>query len=123
MNSCVALLLVLVAVAYARPQFSQLQATHPVAQIVQRTHLQDDAGQFSYSVQGSDGQVRQEYGQLKPRADGKGHVLVYTGSYSYNDPDGKRVQVNYVADENGFQPTGNVIHPAPAPPPPAQTTF
>lgn len=33
------------------------------------------------------------------------------GSYAYQSPEGG-VQVNYVADENGFQPSGNTVHPA-----------
>lgn len=41
-------------------------------------------------------------------------ILVHTGSYSYTDPDGNVITLNYVADENGFQPVGDHL---PTPPP------
>ncbi|KAL0266485.1 UNVERIFIED_CONTAM: hypothetical protein PYX00_009007 [Menopon gallinae] len=34
------------------------------------------------------------------------------GSYSYLDPNGELVNIHYIADENGFRPQGNIIHPA-----------
>lgn len=37
--------------------------------------------------------------------------ITVQGSYAYQSPEGG-VQVNYVADENGFQPSGNTVHPA-----------
>merc|ERR1711911_429532 len=40
---------------------------------------------------------------------------VSSGSYSYTDPDGNVVSLSFVADENGFQPTGDHLpkpHPA-----------
>ncbi|KAH8403790.1 hypothetical protein KR215_002812, partial [Drosophila sulfurigaster] len=36
------------------------------------------------------------------------------GSFSYVAPGGEHVVINYVADENGFQPSGDVL---PTPPP------
>lgn len=36
------------------------------------------------------------------------------GSFQYTSPEGVPVQIQYVADENGFQPVGSVI---PTPPP------
>ena len=36
------------------------------------------------------------------------------GSYSYTSPEGIVITVNWVADENGFQPTGDHL---PTPPP------
>lgn len=36
------------------------------------------------------------------------------GSYSYTSPEGQVITVNYVADENGFHPTGDHL---PTPPP------
>lgn len=36
------------------------------------------------------------------------------GSYSYTSPEGVQIQVNYVADENGYQPDSAAL---PTPPP------
>ena len=38
---------------------------------------------------------------------------VAKGSYSYTAPDGAQISVNWVADQNGFQPTGQHL---PTPP-------
>lgn len=37
-----------------------------------------------------------------------------SGSYSYTSPEGQLIQVNYVADENGYRPQGAHL---PTPPP------
>lgn len=42
-------------------------------------------------------------------------AVVVQGSYQYQSPEGP-VQISYVSDENGYQPTGNVLptpHPIP----------
>lgn len=36
------------------------------------------------------------------------------GSFAYTAPDGTPVQISYIANENGFQPVGNIL---PTPPP------
>lgn len=55
--------------------------------------------------------------QGAPKQIDKDIVVVAQGSYQYAGPDGE-VRVEYVADENGYQPTGNVL-PTPPPIPPA----
>lgn len=58
-----------------------------------------------YRVETSDGQNRQEHGEL--RNVGTDHEsIAVRGSYSYIGPDGVKYTVNYVADEFGFQPEG-----------------
>ncbi|TMW41586.1 hypothetical protein DOY81_013333 [Sarcophaga bullata] len=57
-------------------------------------------------VETSDGKTHQEEGQLKDIGT-ENEALVVRGSYSYTGDDGQVYTVNYVADENGFQPEGD----------------
>lgn len=59
-------------------------------------------GFFSYEQ--SDGQKHQQQGQLK-NAGTDDEAIAVKGSYSWVGPDGVTYIVNYIADENGFQPT------------------
>lgn len=58
------------------------------------------------SFETENGIAAQQIGTLKQV--GKDLVVVVQGSYQYQGPDGP-VQVSYVADENGYRPTGNVL--------------
>lgn len=49
----------------------------------------------------SDGQYREETGELKQIGEVK--VFVVTGFYSYKGSDGKTYKVEYTADENGYK--------------------
>lgn len=56
----------------------------------------------------------QESGAL--RQVDKDAAVVAQGSFQYTAPEGLGVQISYVADENGYQPSGNVLptpHPIP----------
>lgn len=49
-------------------------------------------------------------------------AVVASGNFGYQSPEGVPVQISYVADENGYQPIGNVLPtppPTPYPIPPA----
>lgn len=59
---------------------------------------------FCYSFETSDGQKREEHGELRHVGSEQEGIAVH-GSYSYV-VDGVTFTVNYVADENGFQPDG-----------------
>ena len=60
---------------------------------------------FSFiSYQTSDGVKRYEFGE--PRYIVDHEAIIVQGSYSYMGPDGILYEVQYVADENGFRPTG-----------------
>ena len=62
---------------------------------------------FSYET--PDGQTRQETGQPSSASAGS---IVQTGSWSYTGQDGKLYEVKFVADEFGYRPVGDHIHPA-----------
>ncbi|XP_065082659.1 flexible cuticle protein 12-like [Ochlerotatus camptorhynchus] len=58
---------------------------------------------YKFAFETSDGQSRQEQAELKKLADDV-EALVVRGSYSFTADDGQVYTVNYIADENGFQP-------------------
>ncbi|XP_058461426.1 larval cuticle protein 65Ag1-like [Malaya genurostris] len=58
---------------------------------------------YSFEYDTSNGIKAQESGQLKSFGDDVSAVVV-KGSYSFTAADGQVYTVNYVADENGFQP-------------------
>lgn len=63
---------------------------------------------FVDSYQTSDGVSREEKAEVKnPGAENE--ALVVQGSYSYVGTDGNTYTITYVADENGYRPTGQHI--------------
>lgn len=62
---------------------------------------------FQYAYETSNGIRAQEAGQLKQI--GRDAAIVTQGSYSYVSPEGEPVSISYIADENGYQPTGSHI--------------
>ncbi|XP_020801449.1 larval cuticle protein LCP-17-like [Drosophila serrata] len=62
-------------------------------------------GHYNYNYETSNGIAAQESGLGGYQAN---------GGYSYYSPEGELVQIQYVADENGFQPQGALL---PTPPP------
>ncbi|XP_019527192.2 flexible cuticle protein 12 [Aedes albopictus] len=58
---------------------------------------------YKFAFETSDGQSRQEQAELRRLADDV-EALVVRGSYSFTADDGQVYTVNYIADENGFQP-------------------
>ncbi|EDS32637.1 endocuticle structural glycoprotein ABD-4 [Culex quinquefasciatus] len=100
----------LFAAVHAAPQSS---GTTPVPILSENSNLQPD-GSFQFAFQSGDGVQVQNQGTLKEievqKADGSGtekeQVIVQSGSYSYQAPDGQQITVTYTADENGFHPQG-----------------
>ncbi|KAJ8937484.1 hypothetical protein NQ314_011874 [Rhamnusium bicolor] len=73
-------------------------------------------GTYNFDFETENHISQQESGQL--RNAGGEEAVVAQGSYSFTAPDGQIYTVNYVADENGFQPQG--AHIPTAPPVPAE---
>ncbi|XP_039487593.1 larval cuticle protein 65Ag1-like [Drosophila santomea] len=67
---------------------------------------------FNYAFETSNGIAAQEQGQLK-NAGTELEALAVKGSYSFVSDDGQTYTVNYIADENGFQPQGAHLPVAP----------
>lgn len=62
----------------------------------------------------SDGQSRQEQGQLQ-NAGSENEAIAVRGQFSYIGDDGVTYTVTYIADENGFQPQGAHLPVPPSP--------
>lgn len=64
------------------------------------------------SYETSDGTSAQEQGELR-NAGSENEAIAVRGSFSFVGQDGVTYTVNYIADENGFQPEGAHIPKAP----------
>uniref|UniRef100_A0A182MTK5 Uncharacterized protein n=1 Tax=Anopheles culicifacies TaxID=139723 RepID=A0A182MTK5_9DIPT len=84
--------------------FCAAQAQDDV-QLVQFTNDNNVDGSYQFAYEQSDGQKREEKGELKPVEGAEEPALSVTGSYEYTDPNGQRYRVDYVADERGYRPT------------------
>ncbi|XP_058463188.1 endocuticle structural glycoprotein ABD-5-like [Malaya genurostris] len=73
------------------------------AQIVQYENDNQGIEGYNFKYDTSNGIQRSEQAQLKSFGD-EISALVVRGSYSYVGADGQTYTVNYIADENGFQP-------------------
>ncbi|XP_050422566.1 endocuticle structural glycoprotein SgAbd-9-like [Adelges cooleyi] len=81
--------------------------------ILQQTFDITPEGSYSFSYQSADGTQRQETGSLKyPTVAGFEPAMSVQGSYSSLTSEGAAVEVTYIADENGYQPSGPGIHPS-----------
>nr|ATY36861.1 larval cuticle protein 8 [Anastrepha fraterculus] len=60
---------------------------------------------YKFLVETSDGKPHEEEGKLKDVGTEQ-EAIVVRGSFSYVGDDGQTYTVNYIADENGFQPEG-----------------
>ncbi|XP_049866003.1 endocuticle structural glycoprotein SgAbd-5-like isoform X2 [Pectinophora gossypiella] len=90
----------LVAVVAAAPQGAN---PNQDIQLIRLESDNDGLGTYSYTYEQSDGNKRNEQGELK-NAGTDDEGIVMRGSYSWVGPDGITYTVNYIADENGFQP-------------------
>ncbi|KAG7205051.1 hypothetical protein KM043_005431 [Ampulex compressa] len=94
-----------VAVALAAPQ------VRPQEVVVVKETPSDNIGlgEYNFGYELSNGESRQESAHLV-NAGTENEALAVQGSFSFVDPvTNQRYTVNYVADENGFQPQGEHI--------------
>lgn len=106
------ILIAVVALASARPDV--LEEKKPNVAIVSSTSDADPNGTYSFKFETEDGVKREQEGSSKQITD-EAVGAVASGSYSYPGEDGKIISLSFVADENGFQPTGDHLpkpHPA-----------
>ncbi|KAF7266371.1 endocuticle structural glycoprotein SgAbd-4-like [Rhynchophorus ferrugineus] len=94
-----------------RPQQYPSQPQKFIAILRSDSDISPD-GSYHYSYETENGIAAQEQGVLKSLPEGAGTAA--QGSYQYISPEGIPVSVQYVADENGFQPQSDIL---PTPPP------
>ncbi|KAH8342308.1 hypothetical protein KR059_000713 [Drosophila kikkawai] len=84
------------------------------AEDVQIVRADSDVGpeNFSFAWETSDGQKADAAGELK-NIGSENESLAVRGSFSFVADDGQTYTVNYIADENGFQPQGAHLPVAP----------
>merc|ERR1711928_85754 len=94
-----------VAVAAAYPQELTVEYKEPIA-ITKYGSVSDETGKYSYNFGAANGIKLNEEGEQKRFGNEPEEVgSIARGSYSY-ELEGVTYTVNWVADENGFQPTG-----------------
>lgn len=96
MKFTVAFAFLIVVVAAAPPRTDDIT-------ILSRTFA-NDGNTYNFGFEQSDGQKRDEAGEIKIIDKEPG--IVMRGSYSFVADDGQTYTVTYIADENGFQPSG-----------------
>jgi len=108
----IVIVIALIAAVAAAP--AELETKAPVA-IIRSASENNADGSYSFSFETEDGTKVEESGSQKlvgPEPENIGTVA--KGSYSYTGDDNVVITVNWVADENGFQATGDHL---PTPPP------
>ncbi|KAL5286661.1 hypothetical protein ACFFRR_007961 [Megaselia abdita] len=91
-----------------------LAVAGPVSQVADIVRSDVDVGPEShnYNLETSDGTKAESQGHLE-NAGSDHESYVHKGSYSYVADDGVTYSVSYIADENGFQPSGAHLPVAP----------
>lgn len=74
-------------------------------------------GNYRLSYETGNGISVQEQGVLKNAGNPEAETADVQGFYQYTAPDGTPVQLQYTANENGFQAQGAHLPVAPTPPP------
>ncbi|XP_046432006.1 endocuticle structural glycoprotein SgAbd-2-like [Neodiprion fabricii] len=101
----VLVLAALVAVSVAAPQ-GFVSTPIPVLQF---DDSRDEFGQFALTYRTGNGISVTREGSLKATADGKDHVLIQSGSQTYESPNGEKITETWTADENGYIVEGDHI--------------
>ncbi|CAH0558121.1 unnamed protein product [Brassicogethes aeneus] len=103
-----------VALSYARPQ---TQTSEPIPIVKYENEGVNADGSYQWSYETGNGIKADEQGQLK-NAGAENEAQEAQGSFSYTADDGTVISLQYIANEEGFQPVGDHL-PTPPPIPPA----
>ncbi|KAG4077034.1 hypothetical protein HA402_016021 [Bradysia odoriphaga] len=101
--------------SFAAPQVQP--TTEPIPILKQEQEINFD-GSYKWAYETGNGIAAEEQGFLKNAGVPDAEAQVAQGQFSYTAPDGQVIRLQYIADENGFQPQGEHL-PTPPPIPPA----
>lgn len=87
------------------------------APILSQTQEVNFDGTYQSAFETGNGISAQESGSLKNAGNKDAEAEEVQGSVKYTAPDGTAIQLQYLANENGFQPQGSHLPVAPTPPP------
>ncbi|KAK3930036.1 Endocuticle structural glycoprotein SgAbd-2 [Frankliniella fusca] len=94
-----------------RPQQAQ-QAGKDIPIIKQDFNINED-GSYQWNYETGNGISANEQGSVKNAGNPETEAISVQGQFSYTADDGTPIQLQYIADENGFQPQGAHL-PTPA---------
>ncbi|KAK8388664.1 hypothetical protein O3P69_020564 [Scylla paramamosain] len=97
----------LASVALAAPTYDT--SSEKEAPILKYDRIQEDDGRYNYEFETGNGISHSQSGSP---GDDTG-AINKAGHYSYTAPDGTRVEMKFVANENGFQPESPLLPVAP----------
>nr|AYA49901.1 cuticular protein 24 [Leptinotarsa decemlineata] len=110
----IALALALIAVAAAAPPAIKVASGASKDAVILRYDSDNiGVGPYAYSVETSDGQVKEERGEIVDAGTKEEHIAVQ-GRFSYPGLDGVLYEVVYVADKDGFRAQGAHLPVAPS---------
>ncbi|XP_068633707.1 larval cuticle protein LCP-17-like [Battus philenor] len=101
------------AIAWVSADVAHVQIDESQAPIVRSDFDSSPDGAFQYVYETGNGIAAQAEGVVK-NPNSEAATLEVKGSYRYSAPDGSPVELSYVANEDGYQPSGSHL---PVPPP------
>ncbi|XP_043238480.1 cuticle protein CP14.6-like [Amphibalanus amphitrite] len=97
------IVLCLAAVALARPQSER------DAEIIEYVNEHREDNSYDFSLETSNGIIREESGLSYPGADPETGSYTQSGSFEIPHPDGTITYLSFLSDENGYQPESDAI--------------
>ena len=93
--------------AAAAPQY--VRGSDVDAQVIRNEFEQVIDNSYRCEVETENGIYIQSQGESVPGDHPETGTMRVSGSYEYNAPDGQLIRVDWVADENGYRATSDVI--------------
>lgn len=100
--------------SFSLERSAESRSSDAAAQILRSESLLNLDGSYQYLYETDNGLNVKEQGQPKQIEGSDELAMQVEGGYQYTAPDGAVISMSYIANENGFQPSGDHI---PTPPP------